>query len=198
MLRDGARVSIDAAEVVPGDVVLLEAGDKVPADLRILEAHGLSAQESILTGESVPVEKSSSPVAHDAVVAERRSMLWSGTLVTQGTGRGVVVSTGSQTEVGRIGGLLAEVEQMTTPPVDQMDVFARQLSGLILLASVVLVVYGYFVVHRDFVELFTDVGHGFGRLGGIDGDAYQFRPCLRQFFDLNSGADGICGVRVGH
>ena len=94
VLRDGRRVSVDGADLVPGDIVLLEAGDKVPADLRVIEARGLAAQEAILTGESVPVEKGQSPVAADAALGDRRSMLWSGTLVTQGTARGLVVATG--------------------------------------------------------------------------------------------------------
>jgi P-type E1-E2 ATPase len=120
---------------VPGDIVLLEAGDKVPADLRVIEARGLAAQEAILTGESVPVEKGQTPVAADAALGDRRSMLWSGTLVTQGTARGLVVATGQATEIGRIGGLLAGVEQLTTPLVAQMDHFARWLSFLILLVA---------------------------------------------------------------
>ena len=135
VLRDGARVTVDGADLAPGDIVLLEAGDKAPADLRIIEARGLAAQEAILTGESVPVEKSSAPVSIDAPLGDRRSMLWSGTLVTQGTARGLVVATGAATEIGRIGGLLASVEQLTTPLVAQMDHFARWLSFLILLAS---------------------------------------------------------------
>ena len=115
VLRDGARVTVDGADLVPGDIVLLEAGDKVPADLRVIEARGLAAQEAILTGESVPVEKGSTPVAAAAAVGDRRSMLWSGTLITQGTARGLVVATGTGTEIGRIGGLLAGIEQLTTP-----------------------------------------------------------------------------------
>jgi len=132
VLRDGRRVSVDGADLVPGDIVLLEAGDKVPADLRVIEARGLAAQEAILTGESVPVEKGQTPVATDAALGDRRSMLWSGTLVTIGTARGLVVATGQATEIGRIGGLLAGVEQLTTPLVKQIDHFARWLSFLIL------------------------------------------------------------------
>ncbi len=94
VLRDGRRVSVDGVDLVPGDIVLLDAGDKVPADLRVIEARGLAAQEAILTGESVPVEKDQTPVAADAALGDRRSMLWSGTLVTQGTARGLVVATG--------------------------------------------------------------------------------------------------------
>ena len=157
VLRDGARVTVDGVALVPGDIVLLEAGDKVPADLRVIGARGLAAHEAILTGESVPVEKGSAPVASDAPLGDRRSMLWSGTLVTHGTARGLVVATGGATEIGRIGGLLAGVEQLTTPLVAQMDHFARWLSFLILLASGLLLAYGYFVGHQDFSELFMAV-----------------------------------------
>ena len=157
VLRDGHRVTVDAADLVPGDVVLLEAGDKVPADLRVLEARGLTVQEAILTGESAPVEKGPEPVPQDASLADRRSMLWSGTLVTGGTARGLVVATGPATEIGRIGGLIGAVEQLTTPLVAQMDHFARWLSFLILLCSTLLLVYGYYVGHLPFSELFMVV-----------------------------------------
>lgn len=157
VLREGRRVTVDGADLVPGDVVLLEAGDKVPADLRVLEARGLAAQEAILTGESVPVEKTIDPVAADAPLGDRRSMLWSGTIITQGTARGLVVATGQKAEIGRIGGLLAGVEQLTTPLVAQMDNFARWLSFLILLASALLLAYGYFVGHHEFSDMFMAV-----------------------------------------
>jgi len=157
VLRDGGRVTIEGADLVPGDVVLLEAGDKVPADLRVLEARGLAAQEAILTGESVPIEKDPRPVAGDVPLGDRRSMLWSGTLITQGTARGLVVATGQATEIGRIGGLLEGVENLTTPLVAQMDHFARWLSFLILLLSGLLLAYGYFVSHLVFSDVFMTV-----------------------------------------
>jgi calcium-translocating P-type ATPase len=157
VLRGGRRQTVEGASLVPGDIVLLEAGDKVPADLRLIEARGLAAQEAILTGESVPVEKGVTPVAADAPLGDRRSMVWSGTLVTQGTARGLVVATGRATEIGRIGGLLAGVEQLTTPLVSQMDHFARWLSFLILLASGLLLTWGYFVGHHAFSDLFMTV-----------------------------------------
>ena len=157
VLRDGRRVTVDGADLVPGDIVLLEAGDKVPADLRVIEARGLAAQEAILTGESVPVDKTGEAVAAEAPLGDRQSMLWSGTLVTQGTAYGLVVATGQATEIGRIGGLLAGVEQLTTPLVQQMDHFARWLSFLILLAAGLLLAYGYFVGHHDFSEMFMAV-----------------------------------------
>ena len=156
-LRDGHRVTLDGADLVPGDIVLLEAGDKVPADLRLLQARGLTAQEAVLTGESVPVEKGPDPVAAGAALGDRRSMLWSGTLITQGTARGLVVATGAGTEIGRIGGLLAGVEQLKTPLVSQMDHFARWLSFLILLCAGLLLAYGYFVGHMPFSDLFMAV-----------------------------------------
>ena len=157
VLRDGRRVTVDGAALVPGDIVLLEAGDKVPADLRLIEARGLAAQEAILTGESVPVEKATAPVAADAPLGDRRSMLWSGTLITRGTARGMVTATGPATEIGRIGGLLAGVEQLTTPLVAQMDHFARWLSFLILLVAGLLLGWGTFVGHMVFADLFMTV-----------------------------------------
>lgn len=95
VLRDGTRVSVDAADLVPGDIVLVEAGDRVPADLRLILAHGLKAEEAILTGESVPVDKSTAPVDRNAPLGDQDSMLFSGTLIAAGTGRGVVTATGT-------------------------------------------------------------------------------------------------------
>ena len=157
VLRDGRRISVDAAELVPGDVVLVEAGDRVPADLRLIGARGLSAEEAILTGESVPVDKGTAPAAEDAALGDRSSMLFSGTLVAAGAGRGVVAATGADTQIGRISGMLGRVETLTTPLVAQMDRFARWLTVFILIAAASLLVYGYFVGHLPFDELFMAV-----------------------------------------
>ncbi len=157
VFRKGERHSIEGEALVPGDIVLLEAGDKVPADLRLLTAHGMSVQEAILTGESVPVEKHARPVAGDVPLGDRSCMAFSGTLLTTGQGKGVVVGTGSQTEIGRISGLLSEVETLTTPLVAQMAVFAKWLTVLILLIAALLLAYGYFVGHHDFAEMFMAV-----------------------------------------
>jgi magnesium-transporting ATPase (P-type) len=157
VLRDGRRISVDAADLVPGDVVLLEAGDRVPADLRLLEARGLKADEAILTGESVPVDKSTAPVTGDAALGDRTSMLFSGTLVAAGTGRGIVAATGPDTQVGRISGMLSRVEMLTTPLVAQMDGFARWLTVFILIVAGALLSYGYFVGHLPFSDLFMAV-----------------------------------------
>ena len=157
VLRSGERHTVPGEALVPGDVVLLEAGDKVPADIRLLEANGLQVQEAILTGESVPVEKGLEAVAANAAVGDRFCMAFSGTLVASGQGKGVVVATGASTEIGRISGLLSEVETLTTPLVRQMDIFARWLTVLILLVAGVLLVFGYFVGHHEFGEMFIAV-----------------------------------------
>ncbi|MBR9857077.1 MAG: cation-transporting P-type ATPase [Gammaproteobacteria bacterium] len=157
VIRGGERISIDGEQLMPGDIVLLEAGDKVPADLRLITAHGMSVQEAILTGESVPVEKQSTPVAANAALGDRSCMCFSGTLVVSGQGRGVVVATGTNTEIGRISSLLSEVETLTTPLVRQMGIFARWLTVLILLIAALLLTYGYFVGHHDFADMFMSV-----------------------------------------
>ncbi|SDO78016.1 ATPase, P-type (transporting), HAD superfamily, subfamily IC [Filomicrobium insigne] len=157
VLRDGRRCSEDADQLVPGDIVLVEAGDRVPADLRLIEARGLNVDEAILTGESVPVEKTTEPVLPEAALGDRSSMLFSGTLVTAGTARGLVVATGGSTQIGRISGMLSTVEMLTTPLVHQMDIFARWLTIFILLIASTLLVYGYFVGHLPFSELFMAV-----------------------------------------
>ncbi|MEX2327618.1 MAG: HAD-IC family P-type ATPase, partial [Pseudomonadales bacterium] len=157
VLRDGDRLSIDSDQLVPGDVVLLEAGDKVPADLRLIETRGVRVQESILTGESVPVEKSTNAVAVDAQLGDRASMAYGGTLITSGFGRGVIVATGSNTEIGRISGMLSDVAVLTTPLVLQMNVFSRWLTILILLIAATLLVFGYFVEHFVFADMFMAV-----------------------------------------
>lgn len=157
VIRDGERITVDGERLVPGDIVLLESGDKVPADLRLITAHGLSVQEAILTGESVPVDKQTQAVTGDTALGDRICMTYSGTLVTSGQGKGVVVATGTSTEIGRISGLLSEVEALTTPLVTQMGVFAKWLTIFILVIAVILLAFGYFVAHYDFTEMFMAV-----------------------------------------
>jgi magnesium-transporting ATPase (P-type) len=157
VIRSGERRTVDGERLVPGDIVMLEAGDKVPADLRLLTTHGLSVQEAILTGESVPVDKHTQSVAEVSPLGDRCCMAFSGTLVTSGQGRGVVVATGSGTEIGRISGLLSEVEVLTTPLVAQMGVFAKWLTMMILVIAAALLAFGYFVANYEFTELFMAV-----------------------------------------
>tara|TARA_R110002096_G_scaffold46676_6_gene124796 strand:+ start:5414 stop:8137 length:2724 start_codon:yes stop_codon:yes gene_type:complete len=157
VLRDGKRRRIEATQLVPGDVISLSAGDRVPADVRLLTAAGLQIQEAVLTGESLPIEKSTSAVSEDVPLGDRTSMAFSGTLVTSGTGEGVVVATGISTQAGRISRMLSEVTTVTTPLVRQMNDFARWLTILILLVAGVLLVFGYAVRHYDFDEMFMAV-----------------------------------------
>jgi magnesium-transporting ATPase (P-type) len=155
--RGGARRSIAGEELVPGDIVLLEAGDRVPADLRLIETRALKIEEAVLTGESVAVEKTSSAADEDAVLGDRTSMAYSGTMVTYGSGRGLVVATGPHTEIGRISGMLADIGTMTTPLLRQMDIFARYLSIAIVGLAVAIFVFGFFVRDYAFSELFVAV-----------------------------------------
>jgi len=130
--RDGRRQVIAAEGLVPGDIVLLEAGDRVPADLRLLEARALRVQEAVLTGESVPVDKAVAPLASATDLADRANMAYSGTLVAAGQGVGLVVATGSRTELGRIGRLLSGIESQATPLIRKMDGFAKKLTVIVL------------------------------------------------------------------
>ena len=157
VIRDGRRHTVKGEQLVPGDIVLLDAGDKLPADLRLFETHGLQIQESILTGESMAVDKHSKPVVTDAPLGDRFCMGYSGTTVTSGQGMGVVVATGSQTEIGRISGLLSEVQTLNTPLVAQMAVFAQWLTLFILGIAALILLLGYFVLHHDFANLFMAV-----------------------------------------
>ncbi|WP_341212730.1 HAD-IC family P-type ATPase [uncultured Limimaricola sp.] len=139
--RAGARARIAVADLVPGDIVLLEPGDRVPADLRLIEARGLRAQEAALTGESVAVDKDVAAVAPDAPLGDRHPIAFSGTLIAAGRGVGVAVATGSATEIGRIGTMLGAVEPGKTPLLRQIDRFAQQMTFVILAVCVVMFIY---------------------------------------------------------
>ena len=157
VIRNGKRRTLEGDNLVPGDIVLLEAGDKVPADLRLLRSHGLAIQESLLTGESLPVEKHTEAVSEDAGLGDRECLAFSGTSVTAGQGMGVVIATGATTEIGRIGGLLSDVQKLTTPLVEQMDVLAKWITGIILAIAVVLLLVGTWILEQPFTELFLAV-----------------------------------------
>lgn len=157
VLRDSRRLSIAGEELVPGDVVLLEAGDKVPADLRLFDSHGLQIQEALLTGESVPSDKTTAVTAEDAALGDRVGLAFSGTLVTAGQGMGVVVATAGETEIGRISGMLSQVENLTTPLVRQMGIFAKWLTAFVLSLSAVILALGYFVQGHPFNDVFMAV-----------------------------------------
>ena len=132
VIRAGEKQHISAAGLVPGDLVLLRSGDKVPADLRVLRCRELQIDESTLTGESVPVAKQTDPLDQDTVLADRNTMLYSSTLVTYGTGTGVVVATGDKTEIGTINTLIASVNVLATPLTKKMAHFSAVLLWVIL------------------------------------------------------------------
>ncbi len=157
VIRDGHRLNIDAATLVMGDIVILEAGDRVPADLRLIEVRDMRVDEAILTGESVPVDKSLSQATEHSALGERVCMLFSGTMIATGIARGVVVATGRDTEIGKISGLLQSVETLATPLVRQMNIFARWLTVFILLVAAGLLVFGFVVGHLPFSDLFMVV-----------------------------------------
>ncbi len=154
VLRDGRQQDIDAADLVPGDVVLLASGDSLPADVRLLQARSLRIDEAALTGESVPVDKQVDAVADDAAIGDRICMGYAGTLVTQGQARAVVVATGAATEIGRIGRMLEAVEQGTTPLLRKMQDFGRILTLFILATGGLLFLFGTLVRGMGAGEMF--------------------------------------------
>ena len=132
VIRDGRERKVDSEELVPGDLVLVEAGDKVPADLRLVQAAELRVDESALTGESTAVHKDEVVVPADTPVADRRNMLYSGTLVTSGSAHAIVVATGAETELGRIHRLVGTAEVLATPLTVKIARFSRLLTVAIL------------------------------------------------------------------
>lgn len=135
VLRDGKEMLIDAKQVVPGDVILMEAGDFVPADARLIQAASLKAEESALTGESVPVEKrADADVADDAPLGDRINMVYSGCSITYGRARALVTQTGMNTQMGKIAGMLSEQEEGMTPLQKKLADMGKIL-GMIALAT---------------------------------------------------------------
>ena len=139
---------------MPGDLVWVESGDKVPADLRLMEVKNLQVQEAALTGESVPVEKNTEPVEASAALGDRSCMLYSGTLVVSGRGKGVVVATGDHTEIGRISAMLSEVETLTTPLMQQIARFGRALTVLVLVLAAFVFGFGVLVYGFSMEDMF--------------------------------------------
>lgn len=141
--RDGVRQDIDATELVCGDVVFLEAGDQVPADLRLIKTADLRIQEASLTGEADAVTKSDAPIlTKDLPLAEQQNMAFSSTTVINGSGLGIVVATGSQTQLGKISTAVSNAKSRPTPLVKEINALGKTVSYCVLGASVVLFVLG--------------------------------------------------------
>jgi len=131
VVRGGDMRRIPASDVVPGDLVVLQSGDKVPADVRLLHVRELRVDESLLTGESIPVAKHAEAVAPGALLAERSSMAYATTLATYGQARGVAVATGDRTEIGRISRLIAGAEELATPLTRKLARFRRRFKRVV-------------------------------------------------------------------
>jgi magnesium-transporting ATPase (P-type) len=156
-LRGGEIRITPAEDLVPGDIVLLESGDKIPADLRLIEVKNLRTEEAALTGESVPIDKTTDPVSEKATVGDREGMAFSGTLVASGRGTGAVVATGANTELGRINQMMAAVSALETPLLRQIKKFGYVITAAIAAVSVVVFLFGRWVREMPFVDIFQAV-----------------------------------------
>ncbi len=139
VLRDGERRSVPAAEIVPGDIILVEEGDTVPADARLILSTALQTAEASLTGESLPVSKDTVPIPKEAVLGDRHNMIFSGTAATYGRGKAVVTATGMQTETGRIAGLLKATREEATPLQKELDRVGRVLGLIVVVIAAVMI-----------------------------------------------------------
>lgn len=143
--RDGQVVQVPAEELVPGDMAVVAGGDVVTADIRLTEMSKLQANEATLTGESLPVSKQVEPLAADTILAERTNMLFKGTAVTRGSGEGVVVATGMDTELGHTSDLVAQAEEAATPLEERLEQLGQRLIYATLAMGTVVIVSGILV-----------------------------------------------------
>ena len=154
VIRNGKMEVIPAKELVPGDIVVLDTGDYVPADLRIIEAVNLKSQEASLTGESVPVEKSANTIEQEEVdLGDRENMLFSSSLITYGRGKGIVVETGMNTEVGKIAGIINSTEETQTPLQEKLNKLGKTLGIAALVICAIIFVIGL-LYGKDPIEMF--------------------------------------------
>jgi magnesium-transporting ATPase (P-type) len=154
VIRDGQEMKIPADELVPGDIVRLSLGDRVPADLRMIEVINLAAQEAALTGESVPVDKSIDPIVgvadpNSQPLGDRQNMCYSATLISTGSGTGLVVTTGDQTEIGTINCLVNKVEDKKTALLQQIDVVSNYLAVFIMISALITWLIAFFMTGQD-------------------------------------------------
>ncbi|MDD4907422.1 MAG: HAD-IC family P-type ATPase, partial [Candidatus Omnitrophica bacterium] len=153
VLRDKKEQQISSVELVPGDVVMAASGDKVSADMRLIYSRDLQANESSLTGESVPVEKQTEPLDEKTVLADRLNMLYASTFVTYGRGKAIVTAIGDSTEVGRISELITTAEDLETPLTIKIGYFSRHLLFVIMGLAALTFVIGVFR-GQSFGEMF--------------------------------------------
>ena len=153
--RDGRKVSIPVSEIVPGDIAELEVGDRVPADMRLMKQKNLTIEEAALTGESVASQKSVEAVDSDAPLGDRKSMVFSGTMVVTGTGTAVVVATGMDTELGKISGMLGETTDLETPLTKKLAVVGKYLTVGIIIITLVIMAVGTLRATGQGISLYT-------------------------------------------
>jgi P-type Ca2+ transporter type 2C len=139
VLRDGERQSVPAAQIVPGDIILVEEGDTIPADARLIHSTALQVAEAALTGESLPVSKETAPIPREAGLGDRHNTVFSGTAATYGRGKAVVTATGMQTEMGRIAGMLKAAQDEPTPLQKELDRVGRVLGTIVVVIAVVMI-----------------------------------------------------------
>lgn len=151
--RDGVLHTILSDHLVPGDVILLEVGDKIPADARLIQVKNLKMNESMLTGESTPLEKGVEPLGEKTPVAERKNMVYSGTVVVYGKGEALVVSTGMETEVGKIAQTIQEISPQPTPIEKDLHSIGKWMIGIILFAILIFAGFGLYA-GMTLVEVF--------------------------------------------
>ncbi|MET2870833.1 MULTISPECIES: cation-transporting P-type ATPase [Exiguobacterium] len=159
VVRNGKQSEIDSSDLVVGDVLVLAAGDKVPADARVVQAEKFKVEESALTGEATTVEKKSDVVKEESVLADRKNMVYSGTSVATGSAKAIVTAIGEGTELGQINASISEVQTVKTPLIRQTTKFGQTVSIAILIISVVIYAFGYFLRDYEPVELMlTTIG----------------------------------------
>jgi len=158
VIRDGGHAAIPAAEIVPGDIVLLDAGSFIPADVRLLETAQLRIEEAALTGESVPADKHTTALHDEAIpLGDRRNMAYKGTIVAYGRGSGIVTATGMDTELGRIAKMLQEEEEVKTPLQKRLAVFGRRIAFAVLAICAVVFSIGVLRGEQPIVMFLTAI-----------------------------------------
>src|SRR5690606_17423633 len=157
VVRGGERRTIPATELVPGDILLIEEGDTIPADGRVIQSTSLTVTEAALTGESEAVPKDTAPLAAEAVLGDRRNMVFSGTSAAYGRGRAVVTATGMQTEMGRIAGLLEETREEQTPLQEELDRVGKVLGAVVVVIAIMMIAMILLVTDVQGFSTFFDV-----------------------------------------
>jgi magnesium-transporting ATPase (P-type) len=154
VIRAGRQINIPAEQLVPGDMVAINSGDRIPADLRLVNSRNLHLDESALTGESLPVSKHAESIKNKVEIADQNNMIFSGTFVTSGQGLGVVTGTGDSTELGKIAGMLQNIESVVTPLTRQLASFSKTLTTIIIIVCLMVYVFGTLIQGLPAIDVF--------------------------------------------